>query len=355
MRILHLINNLSGGGAEKLVFDIVSTNTSQHEFEVLTLNQKNDKYSQKLIDLGFKVHSINSKNPFKIISNIKNYSKNYDIVHSHLFPSFYYVVLCKFFSKKFPPIVFTEHSTTNRRRSIFFFKAIDNIIYSQFNRIVCISSAVRNSLVSWIRLSNNKIKLIFNGINLVSKEDIKKIKRHQIHPSLTYEDRLILIIGRLTYPKNHIYALKVIKMLPHSFKLLIVGEGELESSLKNTVKELNIENKVIFTGFKEDIYSILYLSDLVFIPSLWEGFGLIAVEALSLGRTIVCSNIVGLNEVVGDLAYKFDLNEFPENCVDIINFALKNPIDKTKLIERSKLFDIKTTIQRHLELYKEIL
>jgi len=151
-----------------------------------------------------------------------------------------------------------------------------------------------------------------------------------------------------------LFAFDVLTQLPTYFKLLVVGEGELETSLKRRVDELNLSTRVIFTGFRDDIASLIQSSQIVFIPSKWEGFGLVTVEALIMGKTIVCSNINGLKEVVGDYAYKFDSNSSVEEVKRILLYAYNNPFNKRDLTLQAEKFNIKNTIKNHLDLYEKL-
>lgn len=355
MKILFLINNLSGGGAEKLIFDfLLNFKSKKFNFDVLTFNTENDKYGEKLKQLGFKVNKIPHSNPFKIIHFIKFVSKNYDIIHAHLFPAFYYLAISKVLSRKFPKIIFTEHSTSNRRRHYKILIPVELLIYSQFDKIICISQGTKNNLLKWINLSSNKITVIYNGISLDNYKIGNRLDTKYLDLKFNYSDIIIALIGRLTESKNHLFAFDVLTQLPINYKLLVVGEGELETSLKRSVDELNLSNRVLFTGFRNDIPSLIQSSHIVFIPSKWEGFSLVAVEALIMGKTIVCSNINGLKEVVGDCAYKFDSNSSVKEVKSILLYAYNNPFNKRDLVLQAEKFSIKNTIKNHIDLYMEL-
>jgi glycosyltransferase involved in cell wall biosynthesis len=355
MKILFLINNLSGGGAEKLIFDFLMNNTSKEfVFDILTLNTEKDKYGEKLKKIGFKINKIPHSNPFKIIHFIKLISKNYDIIHSHLFPAFYYLAISKVFSRKFPKIIFTEHSTSNRRRLFRILVPLEFLIYSQFDKIICISQGTKYNLLKWINLSLNRITVIYNGISFDNYEIANRLDINTLDSNFNHKNIIIALIGRLTESKNHLFAFDVLTQLPTYFKLLVVGEGELETSLKRRVDELNLSSRVLFTGFRDDIPSLIQSSQIVFIPSKWEGFGLVAVEALIMGKTIVCSNINGLKEVVGDYAYKFDSNSSVEEVKRILLYAYNNPFNKRDLTLQAEKFNIKNTIKNHLDLYEKL-
>ncbi len=357
IRILHFINNLSGGGAEKFLYNLISSNDTKtnYQFDIILLNSNYDKYSTFLRSKKINIITIQSKNPFKILFNIYQKYKKYDIIHAHLFPSFYYLAIAKIFFPHFPKIVFTEHSTFNRRRKFYLFKWIEWLIYNQYSKIICISVATKRNLLKWININKNKLEVIYNGIDLQSIYVSKKLNKYEIDNRIKKFDKLIILIGRFTDAKNHRLALDIINNLDKKFKLIFVGEGELQSSIKYNVDKLNLNNRVIFTGFREDVYSIINIADIILIPSKWEGFGIIAVEALSLGKQIVCSNIEGLKEVVKNQAFKVNSISNSNLYVKQIYKAIKKPKNKLKMIKLASRFDIRFSFKKYLNVYKRIL
>ena len=139
MKILYIIDSLSGGGAEKLLHDILPRIKMNHECEVLLLTDKNDKYSLDLKTKGIKINIIPFGNHFRRIIYIKKYiqKNSFDIVHANLFPVTYYCsVVKRIITKNCPIFVMTEHSTDNHRRHIRWVKPIDKWIYYAYDHII---------------------------------------------------------------------------------------------------------------------------------------------------------------------------------------------------------------------------
>ena len=139
MKILQVINTLDTGGAEKLLLETIPLfNGKDILMDVLIFEKKQGVCLNKLDELNCcTIHSLNSNslyNPFNVFKIIKHLNK-YDLVHVHLFPAQYWVILAKIISFSKVKLVFTEHSTFNRRRQIPFFRMLDKFIYKQYDKI----------------------------------------------------------------------------------------------------------------------------------------------------------------------------------------------------------------------------
>ena len=122
------------------------------------------------------------------------------------------------------------------------------------------------------------------------------------------EDKLLCMIGSFTEQKNHMYMLDVMKELPSNYKLILLGDGKLKDKIVEKINVDNLSERVVMLGFRNNIAPIVKASDLVVIPSKWEGFGLVAAEAMACGKQIVCNDVDGLSEVVGDVGVKVNIN-----------------------------------------------
>jgi len=114
---------------------------------------------------------------------------------------------------------------------------------------------------------------------------------------------LVGVVSRLTEQKGHAYLLdafaEVIQALP-SAHLLVVGDGELRPALERQAARLGLQDSVTFTGRRADVPRIMMALDVLAMPSLWEGFGLVLLEAMAAGKPVVASRVSAIPEIVAD-------------------------------------------------------
>src|SRR5690606_7963420 len=132
MRVLHIINSLETGGAEKLLIDSLSLYRERGvQVDLLLLNGRRTPFFEKIeANSTFRVICLANKSIYNPLLSLKivTYLRKYDIVHGHLFPVLYWLALAKLISFGKGKIVYTEHSTSNRRRSHTVLKYIDRIV-----------------------------------------------------------------------------------------------------------------------------------------------------------------------------------------------------------------------------------
>jgi glycosyltransferase involved in cell wall biosynthesis len=360
MKILYCINNLAGGGAEKLVFELVQyLTTLDNDVSVLILNDKNDKYSSILKTKKIGIVCLSNKNFFQKLYTLLIYPKKFQILHLHLFPTFYIFAIIKFinniFRLQFPKLVFTEHNTFNSRRKYKILRKLEVFIYKQLDFVISITDGTQSNLLYWLnQKKSSKFKVIFNGINLESFSNISGKNLSLLVKNYQSTDKILCCVGRLTDQKNQSYLIDVMAHLPLNFKLLIVGDGELFGLISSKIKKLKLESRVILLGFRTDIPEILKAVDLVLIPSKWEGFGLIAVESLACSKNILYSDVDGLKEIMDGYGFPANVNEHPNSFAKEIMAIDYNKYSNQFLMNRAKDFDIIKMVDNYLSIYKNL-
>lgn len=363
MKILHIINSLSGGGAEKLMKDLLPRlKNTGYDCELLVLTLKDEKYLSSLTSQGIKVTEIPVKIKAHIVKLIYIYKfikrGKFDIIHANLFPVLYYCSLIKRFKFNNIPFVYTEHNTNNRRRHIKLLRPIEKIIYKQFNCIISISKETQDSLLNWLRVDNKsseiqKFCVIPNGVPLHEFYNALPCSREKILNSQLKSDYLMCMIGSFTEQKNHLFILDVLKLLPNKFKLVLLGEGPLEKLINIKINELNLKNRVQVMGFQKDVASIIKACDLVVIPSKWEGFGLIAVEAMACGKPVICNDVPGLSEVVGEAGLRIEsgnVEMFKDGILQIAS-EINGKTSEVDRYKQANKFDIEKMKQNYCNIY----
>lgn len=364
MNVLFVIVTLEGGGAQKLLNDLAPRLNHTDRCEILVLSKKNDRFSENLKKNGIKVSFIpdNIKRGIKIIKYIDKYIEqgNFDIIHSHLFPTLYYCSILKRMKYRDLPFIFTEHNTDNRRRHLKWMRPLEKWMYNPYDFIISISQETQLSLMEWLgatREKREKFCVINNGIPVENYISAVSYNRNDIGIDIVNNDVLLCMIGSFTEQKNHRFMIAVMEGLPVNYKLLLLGEGILSGQIHALVKEKRLENRVFFMGFRNDVASIVKASDIVVIPSKWEGFGLVAVEAMACGKQVVCTDVPGLSAVIGEAGIKVkpkDIGAFIEALEEAASkTGENNTIDNC--IEQAKKFDVEVMKNSYLKLYEKCM
>lgn len=357
-----LIDSLCGGGAEKLINDIAPRFKNHGYYvEILILTDKNDKYKSNLEKEGINVLVLDSNlgHISKMFEIGKIISKgNFDVIHANLFPMTYYIALISCFMKhRNFKLVMTEHNTDNRRRHIVFFRPLERFIYKKYDNIISISLMTQEKLKEWLKLTSkydNRFCVINNGVPIREFSSAEKYEKNYLFQEYQTDDILIAMIGSFTKQKNHLGMLGILEKLPYRYKLILAGEGPLMNEIQDVARQRKLLNRIVFLGFRADIARILQTIDILVIPSLWEGFGLIAVEAMACGKPIVASNVPGLAEVV-------DTNGLlaESNCVDdFVNQILRLEDNDTyryyaiKSKKGAKEYDIENMVEKYEIIYE---
>jgi glycosyltransferase involved in cell wall biosynthesis len=275
-----------------------------------------------------------------------------DLVHVHLFPASAHVAALRRSGLLRVPCIFTEHSTSNRRRGSRLGAAIDSTVYEAFSRIVAISEGVENALLAAYPWLAGRTQVIHNGCALPFLEPPERIPA---------DVPIILSIGRLALPKNYPTALAALAELQLPFRYVVLGEGEQRSQLIDLAGSLGIADRVEFVGHQANTAPYLRKASALLIPSLWEGFGLAAVEAMNAGLPVIASDVPGLREVVGedgDCAVLVD----PRDTASVRNGILR-VLDAPEAaiamgrrgFDRAKGFDKRRMTVAHQTLYRQLV
>ncbi len=197
-------------------------------------------------------------------------------------------------------------------------------------QIFSISQFTKDDLVKTYQINENKITVAHPGHDdqefnpRISLAKIKEVKK-----KYNLNDHYLLFLSTLKPSKNIEGLLKAFRIFDqknHGYQLVIAGKkGWLFGRIFALVKELKLENKVVFTGFvdKSDIPGLLKGASVFVLPSFWEGFGIPVVESMAVGTPVVVSSVGSLPEIVDRAGIIVD----PRNEKDItlgIGRALKN-------------------------------
>ncbi len=229
-------------------------------------------------------------------------------------------------------------------------------LYPFAERVVAVSPASADSIYQYTKLKT-KVDVILNGLDM---DEIKKAANQPVfHPWVSNSDfKLIVGMGRLSLQKNFSYLLRAFARLDskEKYRLLILGEGSDKTALLLLAKQLEIQEYVEFLGFIDNPYPYLAQADLFVLPSKWEGFANVIIEALACGTPVIAADCPGgPADILSDKSFaKIVPMDNPKEMASAIKGSLSADIDSIGIFEFAKQFSIQDTAQNYLNLIGEI-
>lgn len=362
MKILHVINALEVGGAERLLMDALPMMKAKgHDVEVLLLQSTGDVFEEQLKKEGIRVSALNAiggrYSPLNIL-RLMGIVKQYDVIHTHLFPSQYWAAIAHGMRSMKNVLVTTEHNTFNRRARHRWSSWLDKKIYSLYDGVICISEAT----AEFMRQRCSKkvdICVIENGILFPTAEELTtKKSRRELMGDVPDDVFLLLQVARFTEQKDQACVIRAIKRLPESVHAAFAGCGVMQEQCEVLAQELGVQHRTHFLGMRGDIADLWNVANLGVMSSNWEGFGLAAVEGMARHRTVLASNVKGLADVVSFPELLFAKGDDAELADKILHF-MSSPKELSnwdaKCAERAKLYGIDQMVERYLAFYKKMV
>lgn len=296
-KLVFLISSLDGGGAEKVLVDIV-TQLDQNKYSIhLILFEKKGVYISS-IPHHVEMYDLRKKNRYsflKIVIQIAYLFRKLkpDVVLSFMDYTNLVAILAKLLSSRKFTLIISIH--THLRSALFHvrYRLLKVFLYKKFfnyaNLVIVPSFGIMYDLVEGFNVSREKIKVIYNPINIVNitRSRDESLDKHGMNLG-----KYILGVGRLKKPKGYPYLLKAYSLISKSIdeRLVILGEGEEEYNLKKLAKDLRIQERVLFLGFQRNPYKFMRNATVFVLSSLWESFALVIVEAMTCGVPVISTD-----------------------------------------------------------------
>ncbi|WP_369047681.1 glycosyltransferase family 4 protein [Tenacibaculum sp. UWU-22] len=220
--------------------------------------------------------------------------------------------------------------------------------------ITTISKFVLNDVQQHINLSGKKVKVIYNGVNLVRYPNFKS-------PSYKPKGKFLFTLGTVL-PKKNVHVLLNLLSKESDCKLLIAGiqpDANYLEKIKKEAKKLDVEHNVVLLGgiSEEEKYWYLNNCEAFLFPSIAEGFGIPVIEAMLLGKPVFLSTHTSLPEIGGEHAYYFQ-NFEPNSMKKVFVKGLKDYKENNKtnsIINWAEQFTWEKAAEAYINVYKEVL
>lgn len=359
MKVGHIITSLEVGGAEKLLVDSIPFYQKRGiDLDVISLTDKRTRFRSVAEDYGIKIRGLTKGSVYNplLIFKILRVMGNYDIIHAHLFPVLYWAVFAKLLSFSSTKLIYTEHSTTNNRRNNFIFKLIDRFVYQFVDTVICISTSTKENLVNHLGYQNSNFDVIYNGVDLskiVSKGIYDYLK---VELRISSNDVVLIQIASFRKAKDQSTVLKALAILPKNIKCIFLGEGKNMNPMIEEAKLLNICERTYFQGNVDNVKDYLSISDIVIVSSIYEGFGIAAVEGMANGKPVIATDVEGLSEIVSGVGLLFKVGDYESLAKYIMDLcsdsALYNKLSFAAF-EKAKEFSISSMVDNYIKIYEK--
>ena len=354
VRILQLVPAINNTGG---VFNVVFNwhkhiDTAKIQFDYLYfIKESSTSREQEITKLGGKCYFLSYKNPFKFILHLIKFFKGnrYIILHSHIvqLPLIIFPI-AKFFGVK--NIIQHAHSSKwsnkkiNSWRNRLLFKLARP--WMQY-KIACSQQAGENYFGGDFSIVNNAV----DTQQFVYRPHMRAAKRKE----LGIEDRFVIgHVGRFGLEKNHVFLVNIFNEVLKKDSdacLLLAGNGPLEAQVKRQVTELNLQDNVLFLGARTDIPDLLQAMDVFCLPSLFEGFPVVGVEAQAAGMPFVFADTITPQIALLPSSCRLSLQQPAEFWADkILSFKGVPRLDGQAIL-LAKQFDIRQTTKEMEMLY----
>jgi glycogen(starch) synthase len=296
---------------------------------------------------------------------------DFDLVHGH---DWLVANACDHLARRFEtPLVTTIHATEYGRHQGWvnkhpqtYIHGVERWITNRSQRVITCSAFMRDQVADVFGVADGRITVIPNGIDPgdLPRPDAAELARLRAEFAAPAE-RLVLLIGRLVYEKGFQLALeampKVIEAVPGT-RFLVAGSGTHEEELKAQAKELKLMEHGTFLGWiGDDVLHTLYgIADLTVVPSIYEPFGLVALEAMASGCPCIVADTGGLREVVPHegAGLRFAARD-PEALAEVAIRVLSDPDLEAHLIAEAKehvlRFDWADVAAQTAEVYADLV
>ena len=328
VRILHVVGAMNRGGAEVLLMDLYrNLDRNRVQFDFIVYDQNEGLFDKEINSLGGNIFRFKNRfyrNPLGYLNELYSFfliHPEYECVHSHLNDMSGYILLMAKLAHKKVRIAHSHSAfpTIDRIRALVWWIG-RKLILSNANYILGCSSDAIVYCSGFIPDGQKRI-VMKNAIN-IKKFAFDLDRRNLVRERMEIPDSNLVLgnVARFNEEKNHFFILEIFKKVLELNKnslLILVGSGPLQSGILKNAKEMNIESNIKFLGVRSDVNEIINAFDVFLMPSLYEGLGIVLVEAQANGIPCIVSDTIpkeaDINAgLINFLALKDDVKKWSE-------------------------------------------
>lgn len=356
IRIAHIIGKWLGGGVESVVMNYYRhIDKTKIQFDFICDEDSTNIPYEEIEKLGGRVILIPPyQKVFKYHKTLKKVLKdgNYKIVHSHINT----LSVFSLFAAKcagVPTRIAHSHSTTNKRE---WKKNLIKQVLRPFSRLFATDYMACSELAGrWLfgnkAFDKGEVYILNNAIELnkfTYKEEYRKKHRKELGIS---DDTLVIgHVGRFVEQKNHRFLIDIFNEVHkknNNSVLLLVGQGPLEEEIKEKVDKLGLTDSVKFLGQRSDVNELYSAMDVFLFPSLYEGLGMVLIEAQVAGCKCIASDVIPTDAKITNNLIFLNLIDSSELWASLVKFD-----NNRSVINNIKKYNICEEVVRLYQFYE---
>ena len=307
-KLLFVIDALEFGGGERVFLQLAAG--LRGCFEIFIASMPGGIFEYELKQLGIKFYPVemSKRLSLKPIRRIKAIIRNnkIDLVHSQGARADFFARIAGRIAGV-PHIICTVAMPVEGfdvgllQKKIYRF--MDYLTERYVEGFIVVSDSLKQMLMERRGIPAHQVVRVYNGIELSQYHLDAQYGELSKEWGIPQDVPVVGAIGRMVWQKGFNYFIKavpdIMRVVPEA-RFLLVGDGLLRERLEALSEELRVRDNLIFTGFRSDIKEILSAIDILVIPSLQEGFPMITLEAMSMAKPIIATNIDGITEQITD-------------------------------------------------------
>lgn len=335
LRILHVVGNMNFGGVENMLMELYrEIDTRKIQFDFVCHDYKEGKFDKEIKKLGgniYRIPSMSNSGFFKYKRNLyncfKKANKDCSIIHAHL-NGLNGIVLEQ--ARKANITIRISHSHVSNPKHTLLRKLLRKYSIAKIPGNATESFACSMDAAKYLYKKESSLKdckIFKNGID-TDKFRYNRNVNNNIRESYNINEKCVVgHVGRFVDPKNHIFIVDIFKELlkvKSNSILLLVGTGPKEKVIKSYVSKVGLSNHVKFLGTQSDIPSLMSAMDVFLLPSLYEGLGIVAIEAQSNGLPVFASDTLPVETEITNLITYISLSNTAQNWAETIFEYIKS-------------------------------
>lgn len=362
--LLYLNHSMEVGGIETLIYDLLSRLKQKGFLPSVCVFSGGGSLEEKVKASGVQVYCLNKREgiDFRLPLRLRRILKKEGtkILHTHNFFAWLYGAVAARGIKGLRHI-HTEHSNVDKKRRATAERVLSHIT----DMIVCVSEAVRQSMIENQSILPHRVAVIHNGVDVERfYPDHEKRIATRAKVGIKRNAPVVGIVARLAPIKNHGSLVKAFFRLSEDIPaaaLIIVGDGELKDKLMRQANDMNLSKRVLFLGERHDIPELLNAMDVFVLPSLSEGHNITLLEAMATGLPVVATSVGGNAEVVLDGITGFlvppNKHEMLSEKIEILlrDENLRSQMGKRSRVRIVEYFNMQKMINTYQGLYLRLV